>query len=163
VNLNNWFLVIGIGGGAVTALVALGALLRKGWAVWRKVSAFLDELVGEPAQFGRNAKPGLIERLDKQDVLLTGLHKEMHPNGGSSVRDSLNRLEVKATEAAETAKEVKADLARHTAETAAAMTSGQAEAARIWKTFDEQNKAITNLADAVNVAARSTPPAEEKP
>ena len=135
--------VLAVAGG----LVVLGggfAFVRTTWGVWRKVSAFIDEVVGEPAQFGRPSKPGVIERMDGQEKLLKGLHHEMHPNGGTSLRDAVNRLESKATEAADTAAHVKEDLA----------------AQREWsaETFDEQNRAIANLAEAVKIAAQSTPP-----
>jgi hypothetical protein len=105
---------IGVVGGAVGALVIF-------WKATRRLFAFLDEVAGEPAQFGRPAKPGLIEKVDgialatggvvtTQDAMkvtqdehttqiqtLTGqmrniLH-ELYPNGGGSLRDAVDRLE----------------------------------------------------------------------
>lgn len=129
------------------ALVVLGggfAFIRTTWGVWRKVSAFIDEVVGEPAQFGRKAKPGVIQRMDTQGALLASLNYEMHPNGSRSMRDAVDRLELGVRDAATTAAQVKADLTAYTD--------------RSEDRFDEQSKAIQSLAEAVKIAAQSTPP-----
>lgn len=137
--------ILAIAGG----LVVLGgslAFIRTTWGVWRKVSSFIDEVVGEPAQFGRDAKPGVIQRMDAHERLLTDLHYEVHPNGSRSMRDAVDRLELGVRDAATTAAQVKADLSAYTD--------------RSEDRFDEQSKAIQSLAEAVKIAAQSTPPHE---
>ena len=155
--------------GAVAILAAGFVPVRNLFRWLRKASRFIDEVVGEPEQFGRPARPGAIERMDRHEVAvaavavqLEGIIHELHPNSGSSLRDAVDRLEGKATEAANTAAEVKKDLAIHTTLSAEQMLAGREESARVWRTFDDHNAAITTLAEAVKVAALSTPPDKDE-
>lgn len=59
--MNLWYLL------APATLATLG-VLAIWWKVWRKISGLLDERIGKPAQFGRQAKPALIERPDIQEA-----------------------------------------------------------------------------------------------
>ena len=79
--------------GGISTIGGAFVVLKKLWLVFRKLNAFLDELVGEPAQFGRAAKPGVIERMDAQEALMKSMHHELHPNSGSSLRDAVDRTE----------------------------------------------------------------------
>lgn len=61
--------------------------------LWKKVnglfetwSAFVRDWNGEPAEPGREAVPGVMERLNKLDG-------ELSHNGGSSLKDAVDRLE----------------------------------------------------------------------
>lgn len=61
--------------------------------LWRKVNklfdtwaSFVRDWNGEPAEPGREAVPGVMERLNKLDG-------ELSHNGGSSLKDAVDRLE----------------------------------------------------------------------
>ena len=76
------------------------AALVKFFQVTRKLFSFLDEVTGEPAAFGRAAKPGLVEKVDQiqaeqtvhNEQIQRVLH-ELFPNSGASLRDAVDRLE----------------------------------------------------------------------
>jgi hypothetical protein len=91
----------------IAALVAVGKLVQTLYRGGRKVAAFLDEVTGEPAAYGRPARPGLVEKVDAvvdtqaphtdelaalRDQLATVTH-ELFPNSGLSLRDAVDRLE----------------------------------------------------------------------
>lgn len=104
----------------------------------RKVSRVIDEIVGEPAEFGREAKPGIVQKLDtlttKTDTLqlsVARIEHEVFPNSSLSLRDAVNR-----TEAGQKRTEKKLD--DHIA---------------------AQGKAVSDLSEAMPIVAGSTPPA----
>lgn len=69
--------------GACTALGVGGRfMLRMG----RNITNLRDDLLGEPARAGVPRRPGVVERLGL-------IEKELHPNGGTSMRDAINRVE----------------------------------------------------------------------
>ncbi|HEY1179931.1 MAG TPA: hypothetical protein VGF17_27560 [Phytomonospora sp.] len=70
------------------------------FAVWRTLQPivhgirdFLDDWNGEHARPGVGARPGVMARLSAQDDRLSAIEHELHPNGGSSMRDAIDRLE----------------------------------------------------------------------
>lgn len=75
-------------------------VLFKFFVATRKLFSFLDEVTGEPAAFGRPAKPGLVEKVDlisaeqaaHTEQIQRILH-EVYPNSGGSLRDAVDRLE----------------------------------------------------------------------
>ena len=67
-----------IGGGAKVLLVVVRFL--------RRVGHFLDDFYGEDKRPGQAQRPGLMQRMQT-------IEAEMHPNGGSSMRDAINRIE----------------------------------------------------------------------
>ena len=98
--------------GAITAVVgggtAVGYAGRATWRGLRRVSAVIDLLGGRPARFEGDpeARPSLPEhlaaidarlargdkRFDEIGARLDGIAKELHPNGGSSLRDQVDAL-----------------------------------------------------------------------
>jgi hypothetical protein len=75
-----------IAGGVVLALV--WGVVRKVWPLFKKLADFLDDVRGEPARPGVEARLGLMER-----VMRVG--HELFPNSGKSLRDQTNRMEEK--------------------------------------------------------------------
>lgn len=66
----------------------------------RKIIHFVDDVAGEPARPGIPARPGLMERLstveakqDEQTAALEVVRHEVTTNHGSSLKDSVKRLE----------------------------------------------------------------------
>ncbi|WP_211323398.1 hypothetical protein [Amycolatopsis palatopharyngis] len=101
-------------GGVVAAIAILTAVskvvaktTRAIRRVWRPFTDFLEDWRGEPARPGRDKQPGAMERmqaietrvtantehLSAMDDRLVRVEAEFRPNGGSSLRDSLNRVE----------------------------------------------------------------------
>lgn len=80
------FMTLGIVTGA---LISLGVILNpvrkklKCWAEW--VDRFQRDWSGEPEEPGRDAVPGVMERLNKLDG-------ELSQNGGKSTKDVVNKL-----------------------------------------------------------------------
>ena len=84
----------------VVGISAFIAVLVKFFNVSRKLFSFLDEVTGEPAAFGRKAKPGLVEKVDQiqteqanHTLQLDQVMHELFPNSGGSLRDAVDRLE----------------------------------------------------------------------
>lgn len=77
-------------GGAAAALLALIALLSYLIRPIRRLSdrmeVFHTDWYGQAARPGVPARPGVVERL-------ANIEGEMKANGGSSLRDAVNRLE----------------------------------------------------------------------
>lgn len=98
----------------IGCLVAIGKLVQTVVRAARKMGAFVDEVMGEPAAYGRPARPGLVEKVDGliagqvavvetqtahteqiaavQTDIQTVKH-ELFPNSGLSLRDAVDRLE----------------------------------------------------------------------
>jgi len=71
-----------VGTGVVLGKV-IGAPLRK---LSRDNDEFREDWYGQAARAGRDRQPGVMERL-------AGIERELHPNGGGTLRDAIVRLE----------------------------------------------------------------------
>lgn len=83
-------------GAVTTALGAVGVVLR--WAVrkvWRPVGEFLRDWHGEEARPGVPEVPGVMARLECLDCRVKAVEAQAFTNGGSSMKDQLNRIEDK--------------------------------------------------------------------
>ena len=92
--------------GAITAIILFAGKLVK---FIKKVVHFLDDFIGEEERPGQERRPGLSERLSKMEDCMGTVKEqmnsikddveaikiEMHPNSGTTIRDSLNRIETK--------------------------------------------------------------------
>lgn len=82
--LDGLLLVIGV---ASIILGAVAAVTRSLRPLVHGVGQFLEDWNGEPERPGVSpAKPGVMARL-------SAIEHELHPNGGSSMRDAIDRLE----------------------------------------------------------------------
>src|SRR5690606_12371332 len=67
-----------------------------------RATRLMDDLLGEPARPGVEARPGVLERLATIEERLStvaalerriaAIERELHPNGGTSFRDAVDRL-----------------------------------------------------------------------
>lgn len=89
----------------VAALVALVGILggfflwasRSTWRAFTKVNQFLEDWNGAPGDSrGHSTRPGVMERISRQEALMTDVQLQVHPNGGGSLKDAVNRTEVAA-------------------------------------------------------------------
>lgn len=76
--------VVGTGTAVVAALVPVVKLLRR---LSRQMGQLQEDWYGEPARKGFPARPGVPERLET-------IENQLKPNGGSSARDAINRVEL---------------------------------------------------------------------
>lgn len=91
--------------GMLAAVSAIGIATRWLYRTGGKVTRVMDALLGEPPGPGApNGRPGVLERLTGIDDNIRDLNdrlsfieSQMRPNGGSSLRDTVDRIAV-ATE-----------------------------------------------------------------
>jgi hypothetical protein len=81
--------------GTITVGTALGMIFMGLKRLYKRVQGFMEnweqfhrDWSGEPAMPGRSAVPGVMERLNRIDG-------ELKRNGGSSMKDAINRVEKK--------------------------------------------------------------------
>lgn len=114
--------------GAIAAILAglftIGKAVKAGIRIARRLDRVATQLLGD------DETPSLDDRL-------SSIEHELHPNGGSSMRDAVNRTE-KA-------------LAEHVEQSARLLEKGQGTEA-------ELRKALSDLAAAMPTVAESTPP-----
>lgn len=81
-----------VGGGVVVMLTGVAAAARYIGRPMRKLlqqnNEFREDWYGESARPGIDPRPGVMERLK-------GIEGELRPNGGSTLRDAVNRLEAR--------------------------------------------------------------------
>lgn len=76
-------IVLGVILTAVTLAVMVGKPLRR---LARQNDEFREDWYGTPARAGRDSIPGVPERLAR-------IERELHADGGTSLRDAINRIE----------------------------------------------------------------------
>ncbi len=89
----------------LAAIAVLVWVAVKVWPFLRKISHFIDDVAGEPARPGFEARPGLMERVstietkqDEQGAVLEVVQHEVTTNHGSSLKDAVKKLEKKFDE-----------------------------------------------------------------
>ena len=85
-------------GGVATALASIGFILHKMYHFIQSMTRFTDDW------YGTEEFPGVVERLaqgnarfDKLEQEIGTIKAELFTNGGSSVRDAINRIEEAVT------------------------------------------------------------------
>ncbi|MGZ4542075.1 MAG: hypothetical protein ACXVXI_02890 [Mycobacteriaceae bacterium] len=161
----NALIIIGLIGGAEEAIRRI--LARPLIRTYRKFERFLDTWNGEPERDGLPARPGLVDRV-------IAIEYQVHNNGGGSMKDAVDRIDEAAKVAAESARmaaEVatanKEALDLHIEQSAELLEQGRKSETEIrgllkhgQEADDEIRGTIATLADAVKIAAQSTPPEE---
>ena len=87
--MTNTFLTIGAVAGAIAAVAAVLVVpirTTKSFLTW--LDKFRRDWEGEEAEPGRDRVPGVMERLNRLDG-------ELSNNGGSSLKDAVQRIESK--------------------------------------------------------------------
>jgi hypothetical protein len=79
-------IVIAVTGAILGLTQIIFPLVRKAHKLLDSWSSFVRDWNGEPEEPGREAVPGVMQRLNKLDG-------ELSHNGGSSLKDSVDRLE----------------------------------------------------------------------
>lgn len=68
-------------------------LAKVAWPFVQKLSHFVDDVVGESARPGVEARPGLMERIGGLETQVETIHHETTPNHGGSIKDEMRRVE----------------------------------------------------------------------
>ncbi|MEE1792713.1 hypothetical protein PUR28_18395 [Streptomyces sp. BE308] len=94
---------------AAAAIVAgLGLLWQMTRGVRRilgRVDEFVDDWQGVPPRPGVSGRPGVMARLDGIEERLGRVEHELHPNSGGSLRDAVDRVDVRTRQIAADASE----------------------------------------------------------
>lgn len=83
--------IIAVGGAVGVIWKLTRPVVRKTKNLLESLSSFVRDWEGEPAAPGRAKVPGVMERLNRIDG-------ELKHNGGSSMKDSIKRIETKLNE-----------------------------------------------------------------
>jgi hypothetical protein len=82
---------------AITAATPVAVRLFR---VLRKWGHLVDDLIGEPKRPGQDPRPGLMDRVRAIEITCAGntarlqkIEDELHPNGGETLRDAVDRVE----------------------------------------------------------------------
>lgn len=87
--MTNTIITIGAVAGAIAAVVAVIAVpIKKVKIFFTWLDKFRRDWEGEEAEPGRDRVPGVMERLNRLDG-------ELSNNGGSSLKDAVQRIEFK--------------------------------------------------------------------
>ncbi|OII62872.1 hypothetical protein BJP40_26920 [Streptomyces sp. CC53] len=86
-------------GGAATVLGGAATMAWRSIAGARRLAGRLDEFIddwsGTEPRPGVPARPGVMERLGGIEQRLASVEHELHPNSGASLRDAVNRVDVR--------------------------------------------------------------------
>lgn len=80
----DWQTISAVGAVASVCGALFAWFWRKGLPAIRKINHFVDDMTGESARPGFDARPGLFQRLDS-------IEHELHPNSGKSLRDAIDQ------------------------------------------------------------------------
>ena len=83
--------IIAVGGAVGIIYKVVAPVIKKARQMLESLDHFMRDWFGEPASDGRDAVPGVMERLNRIDG-------ELKHNGGSSMKDSQRRIEQKLKE-----------------------------------------------------------------
>lgn len=93
--------LMGFAAAAGLVMLVYRPVIRPVWRTLMAIRAFLDDWNGVPADKAHpKPRPGALERL-------ASIESELHPNGGSSMKDQVGRIEAKVDAAAELAASAK--------------------------------------------------------
>lgn len=70
-------------------------IFRKSLQAFFKWNLFVSDWFGEPERPGHPARPALTERVAKLEEQVVEIREEFKNNGGSSMRDAIDRIERK--------------------------------------------------------------------
>jgi hypothetical protein len=93
----------------ITAATVVIVFFGKGFKLFRRFVHFLDDFHGEDERPGTPRRPGFSERLSGVedymsemrskvtdiDGKVSFIEKELHPNHGSSMRDAVDRIQIR--------------------------------------------------------------------
>lgn len=101
-----WEWLVPVAGGVVVVIAALTGIFKAvKWmaTLIREIREFLEDWRGEPArpEVGWPERKGVMQRLHELETNVKKVHHEVVPNGGGSLRDSVNRIETAVSTAVE--------------------------------------------------------------
>ena len=93
----------------MAAMTVIIVFISKGFKIVKKFIHFLDDFIGEEERPGSPARPGVSERLTgledtvkdinikfhEMNEKVIFIEKELHPNHGTSMRDAVDRIQMR--------------------------------------------------------------------
>lgn len=79
----------------ITGLASTIVVFRKSLQAFFKWNLFVSDWFGEPERPGSPARPALTERVATLETQVKEIREEFKNNGGSSLRDAIDRIERK--------------------------------------------------------------------
>lgn len=77
-----------------TVIISLGTglwrFVRAAVRIGRRVNVFFDDWYGQEGRPGVPARPGVLERVQGIEDRMQGVHHELQPNSGASLRDAVD-------------------------------------------------------------------------
>lgn len=77
-----------------TVVISLGTglwrFVRAAVRIGRRVNVFFDDWYGQEGRPGVPARPGVLERVKGIEDRMQGVHHELQPNSGASLRDAVD-------------------------------------------------------------------------
>jgi hypothetical protein len=96
-----------------TALVLLtGWMVKRLWQFFTKLTHFLDDYNGEPADpaQGKDERPGVMLRLQRLEVTAKETSVQVHINSGTTLRDAVQRTEANVEKLQETVNSIQEEV-----------------------------------------------------
>ena len=75
----------------VAAILGIAKGLQAAYRFLKKINNFIDDVIGEEARPGVEARPGIMQRLER-------IEHEVTTNSGSSIKDAVKRIEANQEE-----------------------------------------------------------------
>lgn len=85
-------------GGALAVLAGIVAAVRKVLPIVRRLGHFVDDWFGEDGRGGAARTPGVLDRLTAIEAKVARIEGQFTTNGGSTLRDAVNRVEAAVTD-----------------------------------------------------------------
>lgn len=82
-DVTQWATALSVIGGALLVAAKIGSSL---WQLNRRIGRALDIILGTPAIGETPERPGIVARLER-------IEKEVRPNGGTSMRDTVGDIQ----------------------------------------------------------------------
>jgi hypothetical protein len=88
-----WLADVPYVGGALALIGGVVAFVRKALPLIRRIGHFVDDWFGEDGRAGAARTPGVLDRLKAIEGRLSAVEGQFTTNGGSTMRDAVNRVE----------------------------------------------------------------------
>jgi hypothetical protein len=74
----------------ISLATGLWRFVRAAIRIGRRVNVFFDDWYGQEGRPGVPARPGVLERVKHIEDRMQGVHHELQPNSGASLRDAVD-------------------------------------------------------------------------
>lgn len=94
----SWLGDVPVVGGSLVLLAGVVAGVLKVIPFVRRIGHFVDDWFGEDSRGGAARTPGVLDRLTAIEAKVARIEGQFTTNGGSTLRDAVNRVEAAVTD-----------------------------------------------------------------